>query len=233
MKRASGNNPPSTFSRPSRIDEEAEGENYDEYSSSEDELLPAPVAMPTGSLRSSRSNGDEDDEEDEAELQGRLGSAGQDDDDGALVDDDEEEDVLQGWGDGDREAAFQSRKSHHRRQMKHLMELFDADQMRRYETFRRCAFPRPAIKKLMVRVLEQAQMAGAQQVNQNSVILMTGLAKVFVGECVEEGRRVAEEAGDGTGPIQPSHLLEAQRRLKAAGLASQSALYKRPKNRLL
>lgn len=72
-----------------------------------------------------------------------------------------------------------------------------------------------------------------QQVNQSFAIAMAGIAKVYVGELVEESRRVMEEVGEGVGPVQPSHLLEAQRRLRAAGLAPGSATHRKPKNRLL
>lgn len=55
------------------------------------------------------------------------------------------------------------------------------------------------------------------QINNNAVIVVAGVAKVFVGELVEEARRVMDEMGE-TGPIAPFHIVEAHRRLKAACL---------------
>lgn len=62
-----------------------------------------------------------------------------------------------------------------------LLSNFSQDQLDRYEAMRRASFPKSAIKKLI------QQFTGVS-VNQNVVIAIAGMAKVFVGELIEEGK---------------------------------------------
>lgn len=85
-----------------------------------------------------------------------------------------------------------------------VLQMSEVDQQR-YETLRSSNFQKTSIKRLISTIIRQA-------VNPNIVIGVAGLSKVFVGEMVEEAKKVQKEMND-DGPLLPSHIHEAHRRL--------------------
>lgn len=106
------------------------------------------------------------------------------------------------------------------KRMQVLMANFSEEQLNRYETFRRSAFQKSSIKKIIQNVC-------GKSVSQSVVIAMSGISKVFVGEIVEKALDVKEKWGD-TGPLQPKHLREAFRLFKNSNRLSTSIKYKKP-----
>jgi len=80
-----------------------------------------------------------------------------------------------------------------------------AEDLQRYESFRRSNLPKTTMKKFISSVIGQA-------VNPNIIIGVCGLSKVFMGEMVREAKKAQAAAGQ-DGPLLPVHIHEAYRQL--------------------
>ncbi|KAK6123115.1 hypothetical protein DH2020_019528 [Rehmannia glutinosa] len=94
--------------------------------------------------------------------------------------------------------------------MQEILGHFTEEQMSRYESFRRSGFQKSNMKRLLTSI------TGSAKISMPMTIVMSGIAKMFVGELVETARVVMAERRD-TGPIRPCHMREAYRRLKLEG----------------
>ena len=104
-----------------------------------------------------------------------------------------------------------------------LVSNFSDEQLDRYEMYRRSAFSKVSIKRLM------HSLTGSVP-SSNVVIAMAGIAKVFVGEIVEEGlevQRQGKKSDDNKStPLEPKHLREACRRLNTQTQCPQRKTWK-------
>ena len=93
-----------------------------------------------------------------------------------------------------------------------LVSNFSDEQLDRYEMYRRSAFSKVSIKRLM-------HTTTGTVPSSNVVIAMAGIAKVFVGEIVEEAlavqRREKNNPEVKPTPLEPKHLREAYRRINS------------------
>lgn len=94
--------------------------------------------------------------------------------------------------------------------MQSILSQFTEGQMSRYESFRRSGFQKSVMKRLL------GSITGSNKISMPMTIVVSGIAKIFVGELVETAKVVMTERKE-TGPIRPCHIREAYRRLKLEG----------------
>ncbi|KAG5603659.1 hypothetical protein H5410_025151 [Solanum commersonii] len=122
--------------------------------------------------------------------------------------------------------------------MQSILSQFTEEQMSRYESFRRSGFQKSNMKREFD-LCSAAPMAsvpyntsfvlgsfsanrllsnitGSAKISIPMTIVVSGIAKMFVGELIETAKMVMAERKD-TGPIRPCHIREAYRRLKLEG----------------
>ncbi|KAK1269387.1 hypothetical protein QJS04_geneDACA017081 [Acorus gramineus] len=99
---------------------------------------------------------------------------------------------------------------HKTAKMQAILSQFTEEQMSRYESFRRSGFQKSNMKRLLVSI------TGSQKISMPMTIVVSGIAKMFVGELIETGRIVMTERRE-SGPLRPCHIREAFRRLKLEG----------------
>jgi hypothetical protein len=91
----------------------------------------------------------------------------------------------------DHDEIVRARVAASQEQMKEVLTGLTPEQLQRYETFRRVGFPRPMIKKILQKVVDELSggkdKAATGSINPSAVIVAAGIAKVFVGELIEEG----------------------------------------------
>ncbi|TKY87629.1 hypothetical protein EX895_003210 [Sporisorium graminicola] len=89
------------------------------------------------------------------------------------------------------------------RNMGLLSMVMDEDQLDRHMASRRGALNKTSVRKLVNHVLSQS-------VSQHVAMVVSGVAKIFVGEIIEKAREIQSARGE-QGPLRPNHLREAHR----------------------
>ena len=92
-----------------------------------------------------------------------------------------------------------------------VMSLLTEDQLDRYECFRRSSLKEP-----MRRLVQVIVGGGMPKATDKVIVAMAGVGKVFVGELVEEARRIAERRGE-RGPLRKETMMEAFFRVRGGG----------------
>lgn len=163
-------------------------------------LTPSAAPPPKGSLRKTPKKAAHNNDDGAAAATAHSGPPGSHAGKVKEEDDDEEENLAIEFGKGPTVDPDR---------MQAVLSKFTPEQMRRYECYRRSGFQKATMRRLL-------QSVAGCPVSVPMTIVMSGIAKMFVGELVETGRVVMTERKD-SGPVRPCHIREAYRRLKLRG----------------
>eukprot|EP01129_Flabellula_baltica_P014974 TRINITY_DN7356_c0_g1_i1.p1 TRINITY_DN7356_c0_g1~~TRINITY_DN7356_c0_g1_i1.p1 ORF type:complete len:259 (+),score=52.81 TRINITY_DN7356_c0_g1_i1:29-805(+) len=89
-----------------------------------------------------------------------------------------------------------------------LANNFTEDQQKRYEVYKTIAFKKSTVSKIMSPKFDKP--------TDDTVIVMSGITKIFCAEILEKAKEVMAEAGE-TGKILPHHIMEAYRLIRKEG----------------
>jgi|AntAceMinimDraft_5_1070358.scaffolds.fasta_scaffold87469_1 hypothetical protein len=108
------------------------------------------------------------------------------------------------------------------------LEMLNPEQRERYEFYRRSRIHPEAIKQVIVDFFEDTEGGNAEglkvDMNQEMVIMLQGLAKLYTGSLVETARSIMLARGEqGGGSLQPRHYAEAFAQLRAARSVDQES----------
>ena len=210
----------------------------------------APKKAPTGEITDFNEAQEEGNEEDDDAGGNDWFNVESDDD---KSDDDDDDDFGED-DDDDIDDRFEFVSEEDRRAFKAFYDDLTPDQQRRYESFRRSRFNRRYVKKLVSDVLNKKEnalirrgnmMMGSggiygssnnnnnkrkfkknEKVDEASLVIIGGLAKMFAGDIVEHARIIMENKKE-KGAICPRHLREAYRHLKRLGAVPGQGRFKK------
>ncbi|CAP35839.2 Protein CBR-TAF-11.3 [Caenorhabditis briggsae] len=91
-----------------------------------------------------------------------------------------------------------------------LIANLTREQLDRYEAFRKSKFRRQPIKNIITEVTGSAP-------TETVALAISALAKMFIGEIVEEAVEIRDASNEGTKPIQPHHVNTAFKKLYQEG----------------
>lgn len=109
-----------------------------------------------------------------------------------------------------------------------LLDLFDEDQMSRYEAFRRSNLNKTYVKKasatsylvlistftFLLIFTKIANQVLSQSITPSVATAISGFSKIFASDLIERARKLQAEWGDDEpgAPLTPEHIREAARR---------------------